>query len=195
MQDRHLYAQILGIESPWKVEAVELDREEHSVRVFVTWASSRLECPECGVRCPRHDTRRRSWRHLDTCQFRTVLEAEIPRTRCEEHGVRQVRVPWSEPNSRFTALFEALVIDWLGEASISAVANQLGLSWDEVDGIMDRAVKRGLQRRERRRPTRIGVDETSFQKRHEYVTSVFDLDEGNVLYVADERTRDAIDGF
>lgn len=195
MQDRQLYAQILGIETPWKVEDVELDREGGEVRVFVVWGSGRLECAECGARCPRHDTRRRSWRHLDTCQFRTVLEAEIPRTRCDEHGVRQVRLPWAESGSRFTALFEALVLDWLGEASISAVAEQLTLSWDEVDGIMRRAVKRGLQRRGRRLPTRIGVDETSFQKRHEYVTTVFDLDEANVVYVADGRKREAIDGF
>ncbi len=41
-------------------------------------------------------------------------------------------VPWSEPKSRFTALFEALVIDWLKEASFSAVARQLSLSWDQV---------------------------------------------------------------
>ena len=46
----------------------------------------------------------------------------------------------------------------------------MGLSWDEVDGIMQRAV-RGLERREVQAPQRIGVDETSFQKRHEYVTN------------------------
>lgn len=76
-------------------------------------------------------------------------------------------VPWAERGSRFTALFEALVIDWLKEASLSAVARQLHLSWDEVDGIQGRAVARGLKRRKLDAPKRIGVDETSFQKRHE----------------------------
>ena len=56
----------------------------------------------------------------------------------------QVTVPWAEPGSRFTALFEALAIDWLQEASFSAVARQLDLSWDEVDGIQGRAVACGL---------------------------------------------------
>ena len=50
-------------------------------------------------------------------------------------------------NSGFTALFEALVIDWLKEASTSAVARLMGLSWNAIDGIMQRAVKRGLARR------------------------------------------------
>lgn len=53
-------------------------------------------------------------------QYRTLLVADVPRVQCDEHGVTQVAVPWSDAGSRFTALFEALVIDWLGEASFSA---------------------------------------------------------------------------
>ena len=91
---------------------------------------------------------------------------------------------WSEGRSWLTALCEALVIDWLRYATTAAVAEQLRLSWDAVDGVMQRAVQRGLQRREVRLPRRLGVDETSFQKRHEYVTVINDLD-GNVAHVAD----------
>jgi len=62
--------------------------------------------------------------------------------------------------SRFTALFEALVIDWLKEASITAVACQLRMGWDQVDGVMQRAVTRGLARRARKpaAPRRRGRD-------------------------------------
>ena len=55
-----------------------------------------------------------------------------------------MKLPWAEPGSRFTALFEALAIDWLRAASQKAVAERLGLSWDEVHAIQERAVKRGL---------------------------------------------------
>ena len=65
-----------------------------------------------------------------------------------EHGVRVVKLPWAEPSSRFTALFEALAIEWLKAASQKAVAGLLRLSWDEIHGIMERAVKRGLERRQ-----------------------------------------------
>ena len=105
----------------------------------------------------------------------------------------QVAVPWAE--SRFTALFEALVIDWLHEASFSAVARQLDLSWAEVDGIQERAVKRGLARRKNAPPKRIGVDETSFQKRHEYVTVVCDLDRKVVLQVTDGHYDGSLDEY
>ena len=82
------------------------------------------------------------------------------------------------------------VIEWLKEANFSAVARRMKLSWDEVDGIMSRAVARGLSRREACSPTRIGVDETSFQKRHEYVTVVTNIENSTVIAVMDGRKEE-----
>jgi transposase len=130
MQDRQLYQQILGITSPWSVGHVELDLKQGEVRVFVEHADDAAwPCAECGRICPLHDHDPvRGWRHLDTCQYRTVLHSTVPRTKCPEHGVKTVRVPWAEPHSRFTALFERLVIDWLLAASQSAVAARMEIS-------------------------------------------------------------------
>ncbi|NNE33717.1 MAG: ISL3 family transposase [Rhodothermales bacterium] len=199
MKDKTLskhYGQLIGLVDPWEVAAVDLSHSEQEVRIELRHRpGAPLKCPECGERCPGYDTRERRWRHLDTMQYQTTLIARVPRMRCPEHGIRQVEVPWAEPGSRFTALFEALVIDWLREASFAAVARQIGLSWDQVAGIQERAVRRGLARREHRYPRRIGVDETSFQRRHEYVTTIHDLDTGEVVYVADERRREVLDTF
>jgi transposase len=128
-------------------------------------------------------------------QYRTYVIADVPRVQCEEHGVRQIEVPWSDASSRFTALFEALVIDWLREANVRAISRRLRLSWEQVAGIQSRAVKRGLARREQRPPRQIGVDETAFQKRHEYVTVVHDIDEEVVVHVADDRKQEALEGY
>lgn len=196
MRDRDLYAAVLGLTAPWHVVCVELDTAAELVRVHVATAKgTAFGCPTCVAPCPRHDHRTREWRHLDTCQFQTILVADIPRVRCREHGVRQIQVPWAEPGSRFTALFEAIVIDWLREASMAAVARRMRLSWDAIDGIMSRAVARGLARRGEFAPRAICVDETSFQKRHEYVTVVTDLDKSIVLYVADDHKTASLDGY
>ena len=37
---------------------------------------------------------------------------------CPKRGVGQVRIPWAEDRSRFTALFEAMAISMLGEATV-----------------------------------------------------------------------------
>ena len=196
MRDTDLYARILGVESPWQVTEVELRLASGEVEVKVELsASARVLCPDCGASAARYDTRMRRWRHLPTCQYKTILAANVPRVRCPEHGVKTLQVPWSEPGSGFTALFESLVIDWLREASLSAVARQLSLTWDEVDGVLQRAVRRGLLRRQLKVPHQLGVDETSFQKRHEYVTVVADLAEGIVHYVADGHGKEALTSY
>ncbi len=190
------YDQLLGLQSPWRVHEVDLALEEGEVRIHVEVSGRpRLRCPSCGQVCPGYDTRERRWRHLDTMQYRTIVIGRVPRVECPEHGVVQIFVSWAEENSRFTALFEALVIDWLLEASFAAVARQLQLSWDQVAGIQDRAVRRGLARRDREAPKRIGVDETSFQKRHEYVTTVNDLDQSVVLFVGEDRKQTTLDAY
>lgn len=196
MQDRDLYAKLLDLNRPWDVVDVNVDMKARSVVVSVAHRSDvATRCPECEDDCPRHDTRRRSWRHLDTMQYKTVLTAEVPRIKCKKHGVKQVKVPWAEARSRFTALFECLVIDWLQQGSIKAVAELLDLSWEQVSGIMERAVERGLARRKLQIPEIVGIDETSFQKRHEYVTVVCSPANGQVLYVADGRSAKSLDGF
>jgi transposase len=109
MQDRTLYARLLGIEDPWRASDVTLRLDEEQA---------------------------------------VVVSVEM------------------DPGA---ALFEALVIDWLKEASFSAVARQLSLSQDQVAGIQERAVRRGLARREKQRPRCIGVDEVRRAENRELV--------------------------
>jgi transposase len=195
MRDKELYTQVLGIRSPWKVADVELSVVAGEVKVFVEQeAGAEQCCPKCGAVCPEYDRCRRAWRHLDACQFKTILVADVSRVKCPEHGVVTVGVPWAEPGSGFTAFFEALVIDRHKEASVAAVSRQLGLSWNAIDRIMQRAMLRGLERRAPLEATRVGVDETAFHKRHDYVTVVTDQESQTVLHVADDRGQDALAG-
>jgi transposase len=196
IDSKTLYAALLGVTEPWGVELVEMKREAGEVHVTVALPrNTRWVCPECLAAAPIHDHQERSWRHLDTCQFKTFVHARVPRLNCPTHGIKQIRVSWAEPGSRFTALFEALAIDWLKQSSTAAVAKQMRISWDEADGIMARAVARGLARRQTETLRYVGVDETSFQKRHKYVTVVSNLEGTKVLYVGDDRKRESLDGF
>lgn len=193
MRDNELYAQILGIKSPWQVANVDLGLSKGEVSIYLELnKSTQACCPICGTPSPGYDTREQRYRHLDTCQYKTILIAKVPRVKCKEHGVITISVPWAEPGSGFTAMFEALVIDWLKEASISAVSRLMGLSWNAVDGIMQRAVQRGLARRSAHTVTQMGVDETAFRKRHDYVTIVSDQVAGTVLYVGEDRKKNTL---
>ena len=194
MHDTDLYKKILGINKPWVITQVTIDDATLTIEVVVEIRGEPC-CPRCRKACAGYDSRQRKWRHLDSCQYKTLLVADMPRVECAEHGVMQIDAPWADRGSHFTALFECVVIDWLREANQSAVGRQLQLSWHEVDGIMSRAVARGLARREKISPTRIGVDETSFQKRHEYVTVVTNIDNSRVIAVMDGRTEESLSSY
>ncbi|RQV94835.1 ISL3 family transposase [bacterium] len=193
MQDKELYEKLLGLKTPWCVKEVDLRMDESKVTVKIAHESLvKFPCPECDELSPIHDHRPRQWRHLDTCGFITMIEADVPRVHCREHGVRQIKVPWAEPGSGFTALFEAVAISWLQVASINAVAERMTISWDEAWGIMERAVRRGEARREAGPIEELAIDETSFQKRHEYVTVLVDRKRGVVIDILDDRKKASV---
>ncbi|MDH7501258.1 MAG: transposase family protein, partial [Verrucomicrobiota bacterium] len=104
---RH-YGLLLGVRSPWRVKNVELRLAIKEVEIELEWEWGQdAECPVCGRACSIYDHGpERTWRHLDTMQFRTVIRARTPRANCPEHGVKTTRVPWAGPGGRFTNLFE-----------------------------------------------------------------------------------------
>lgn len=82
------YALLLGIGSPWGVETVELKVSDKKVEIELGWPwGAAARCPECGRECSIHDSApERTWRHLDTMQFTTLLRARTPRADCPAHG-------------------------------------------------------------------------------------------------------------
>lgn len=197
MKDTELYRHLLGLEAPWTVAKVDLQVKDRRVDVFAEHkAGVEFACPECGRKLGVYDhAEERTWRHLDSCQFMTYLRARIPRVNCPTHGVRQVGVPWAEPRARFTLLFERFAIDVLLETDVAGAAKILGISWDEAHHLMQRAVQRGLARRPRTLPQRLGIDEKAIAKGHRYLTIVCNLDAGTVLHLAEGRTKDTVFSF
>jgi len=198
MQDTQLYQQLLGLSGIWKVTKVDLKIKERTVEVRVECQESVWACPICAKRMHIRSYEERCWRHLDSCQFQTLLICPTPRVDCDEHGSQMVQVPWAEPYGRFTALFERLAIDLMRECSTSAACDILGISWDEADGIKQRAVRRGLARKQAQPLPQLGVDEKAFGKGQKYVTIVARLDPGKsatVEYVGDERKKETMDAF
>lgn len=195
MRDFELYQAVLGLQAPWAVVNVELDMTRQQVTVTVDAGPGPYLCPECQETVPGYDRKHRRWRHLDTCQFTTWVQTEVPRVRCPVHGVKQITVPWAEPGSQFTAWFERLAIDLLRECSVKGAAGLLRLTWDEAWGIKARAVTRGLHRRTQEVVQHLGVDENAIAKRHRYLTVVADLAQSRVLYLAEDRKQESLDGF
>ena len=188
------YALLLGIGSPWEVKTVDLNLEAKKVEIELGWQwGAAAKCPECGRECSIHDCApERTWRHLDTMQFTTLIRTRTPRADCPEHGVKTMQVPWAAPQGRFTLLFERFAVEvLLASASVSQACTLRGIGWDTAQEIMRRAVQRGLERRQLDRLKYLGMDEKSFRRGQSYITLLTDLEESRVLDVVEERTAEA----
>lgn len=196
MESTELYQQILGITAPWFVESVEIDHQQTKITVVLAHATAPglFRCPKCDAIAPVYDHHKaRTWRHLDTCQFETFLTAQVPRVNCRACGVLTAQVPWAAPHGRFTLLFECFALDILFTAQVQSRAAQLlRLTADQVNYLMQRAVERGLKRRDPARAiAHLMVDEKSLQTGHHYVSVLSDGAQGAVLEVVEHRTNEA----
>lgn len=187
------YRLLLGLDAAWTVSDVSLSLEEKRVEITVTHGGSRVVCPDCEKLCTIADhAPQRTWRHLDTMQFETRIVARTPRADCKACGVKTIAVPWAGKHSRFTLMFEAFAIDvLLACGNIKAAIGLLGITWDAAQRIMDRAVQRGLAKRDTEKIEHVGMDEKSFRRRHNYVTVLIDLDGSRVLEVTEGRDEKA----
>ncbi len=100
--------------------------------------------------------------------------------------------------SRYTKRLEELVSAMCRHLSISAVSRWSGLSWVTVKD-MDRrhlqATLPALKPRDLTGLRHLGVDEVARAKGHEYVTVVYDLDSGCLLWVGDGKCADSLGLF
>ena len=78
MKDTEFYEHLLGLRTPWRVDAVKLDPGCKSVEVKVGYDAGTLWANEEGERLPVYDHVERRWRHLDTCGFETRLVCRVP---------------------------------------------------------------------------------------------------------------------
>lgn len=193
MQDTEFYERLLGLSKPWKVTDVAMDMAAGEVRVKVA-CDATVWVGDGGVRLHVHGYEQRRWRHLDTCQFRTIIEASVPRVLDPANGKTQmVKVPWAGPRSGWTLMFEHFVVRvLLACGTLSDALHLTGLDWHQAQGIMSRAVERGLKRRKLEQIDFVGLDEKSFRRGQDYISVMTDLVAQRVLEVQPGRDTVAV---
>ena len=181
------YGRLLRLPSPWKVTEVGEDLARERVMVRVQWPKRVVApCPICKKPSPVYDhIAERTWRHQGVMQYTLDLSCAVPRCQCPEHGIKTIGVPWAEPGSRFTLLFERAAVEALLAChTVKQAEEWLKLDWDSCQRIMDRAVERGLSRRQLDKLRYVGLDEKSFLRGQRYISIMTDLGGQRVLEVA-----------
>jgi transposase len=197
MATKELFTVALGLQSPWYVKDVSFDVDKERLDLFIDFPQgSRFACPECGqADCAVHDTRQRTWRHLDFFQHQAFLTARVPRIRCPACGVKQLPVPWARPGSGFTLAFEIFVLQLAQSMAIKPLAELVSVHPNSLWRIVGHYVKQAHNGIDLSGVTSVGIDECSREKGHQYFTVFGDLNQSRVIFVADSREAQVIEQF
>ncbi|WP_087721083.1 ISL3 family transposase [Salinicola salarius] len=190
----------LGLEAPWILKDQHLDTavSPHRLDLYVEAERGSLyPCPECGKACPAHDFADKTWRHLNFFQHHCYLHARVPRTKCPEHGVKRIEVPWARPGSDFTLLFEQAAMSLVKEMPVLAVSRQLEISDKRLWRIVHHYVGRMLGELDLSNVATVGVDETASRRGQRYVTVFLDMQRKQepVIFAVPGHGKDTIKAF
>ena len=113
MTDESLFTQVLDLPKPWKVLKSELvptsKTNEMELHIYIGRTDgATFPCPDDNCKeteCSCYDLlKERTWRHLNFFQYKCFIHSKTPRIKCNEHGIKAVKVPWTTPISGFTLL-------------------------------------------------------------------------------------------
>lgn len=184
MTESSLFTMALGLQDPWFVKNIEFKeglKNEKELHLIIDH-KPRVKFDVEGESCSVYDHVQRSWRHLNFFQHVCYLHARVPRVKTSNGNVLNVDLPWSQPGSSFTLLFEALVVA-LAKSGMSmlAIGNYLNISDKSAFNIVSNLVVECLANQSLDDCERLCIDETSCKKGHEYLTILSDIDDQKVV--------------
>lgn len=191
-----LFSKALKLESPWKITKVEFLENEGRINLFIDFPrGSVFPCPKCKKDAKAFDTTEKRWRHLNFFQYACYLVARVPRTDCEADGKLQVEVPWSREGSDFTLLFESFAMILCREMPVNKVSQIIKVDDNKLWRMMGYYTEAARQLEDYSGVSKIGFDETSKSKGHDYVSLFVDLDEKKTIFVAEGKGSETVSEF
>jgi transposase len=192
-----VFRRLLGLQAV-RVTGVELRADAFAVFVDVQQRRQTLTCSRCRRRrrAGTYDSKLRLWRHLDLGAWEVYLRARQRRFHCPAcDAIVTETVPWAEPGSAFSRVFEDVVSYFAQQTNQTVVSRVMHIAWPTVGNIIRRTVGRRGMPLATRRLVRIGIDEISYRRHHKYLTLVADHQTGHIVWGGDGRSGDTLGRF
>jgi transposase len=193
-----LFTAALGLQEPWSVQKIDFDPVRGRIDFHISFQrGSHFTCPACSAADQSvHDTKSRSWRHLNFFQFQAYINAAIPRVCCSQCGkTSQVTVPWARPDSGFTLMYEAFTLTLAREMPVNAIARTWGVGDDSLWRIINHHTDKARAREDYSSVSSVGIDETANRRGHDYITIVHDTQKRRVVFACPGRDSQTIESF
>jgi transposase len=193
MNSIEIFQLALNLPDPWFVKFVSFDEQETSGKKELHIEIGFIRGHQFEEGKKTHDTQLLTWRHLNFFEYECYLTCKIPRLKGADGKVNLIQVPWARKSSGFTLLFEALSMALIeSEMPVTKAANLLGEYPQRLWTIFHYWISIAYNQDDQSTVTRIGIDETSTVKGHNYVTVLADIDSRRVLFATPGKDKGTI---
>jgi transposase len=155
-------------------------------------------CSGCRRPCPGYDRLPpRKFEFVPLWGIAVLFVYAMRRVQCPSCGVKVERVPWCDGKHQLTITYRWFLAGWAKRLSWQEVADAFSTTWDNVFRSVKHAVWWGLAHRELKDIRAIGVDEIQWQRGQNYLTLVYQIEDGakRLLWIARKRTEHSLRGF
>ena len=184
----------LGLEEPWHIDKIVIDKELSQLDIYLRFTRGFKFKMDDNESYTAHDTVERTWQHLDFFQYKCYLHAKVPRVKQSDGKIKTYPVPWARKGSGFTLLFEAFAMLLIeNEMPVNKAAKITKVYPNRLWNIFNYWVSKAHTEDNIDNLVKIGFDETSIKKGHNYVTTMVDLDKRRVLFATEGKGADCIE--
>lgn len=200
MEIGKLFEMALSIQDPWYVKELTFNDENRQLNIHIDFKrGSKFYYQDDDNKqkgyFPVHDTVEKNWRHLNFFEHECYLYCRTPRIKLPDGSVRLVSPPWSGVNSGFTLLFEALILELCRHMPVATVGKLIGENDDKLWRILRKYIQEVKWQEDYSEVSKVGVDETSRAKGHDYISLFVDLEKKRTLFIADGKDSQTVDAF
>ena len=197
MIEAELFAAALGLHSPWYVSGLNFSTSKKRLDINIDFEAGGLfPCPVCGTPSKAYDSATKNWRHLNFFQYEAYLEARVPRVSCSKGcGTKRIEVPWARSGSGFTLLFESLLLMLCKEIPVAKVAELVGEHDTRLWRMLHHHIDKARRKIDFSKVTRVGMDETSSKRGHQYITLFCDMDKRKLLFATEGKGKATVKAF
>ena len=155
-------------------------------------------CSECGEAWPGYDRLpARRFEYVPLWGIPVYFVYALRRVQCRGCGIKVEAVPWAQGKQTLTRRYMQFLATWARRVSWQEVARFFHTSWEKVFHSVCTQVEWGLAHRDLSGIQALGIDETSWQRGHRYLTVVYQLDAEarRLLWVGEQRSAETLRQF
>jgi transposase len=199
LDTNQIFAAALGVNTPWYIESVNFDEHSKVLEIRLDFKSGSMfpYVHDNGTveSCKAYDTVEKKWRHLNFFEHECYLIARVPRVR-NKAGKFQIYSPdWSGLSNGFTLLFEAVILQLAKSMPVHKISEMLHVSDKKIWSVLDKYVESAREFQDYSQVSKVGVDETSLAKGHNYISMFVDLSKRQTIFVAEGKGSDTVCQF